>query len=322
MLDVTKLATLRAVVATGSFSAAAPALALTQPAVSRQVSALEQQVGVALVHRTQRGVRATEAGRLLLDHADEILARLALAQSQLEDLAGMRRGQVRLGAFFTALVHLSAELTARLAERHPALFEAGVQVVLDELVDRRTALRRLASGRLDLAIVFVRPGEPDDAPDGVELVDLFEDPPVVLLPAGHRLAAAASVSLADLAGDTWIRPHAGGAADAHDAALAAAGLHPQVIRAGHGDEPVEAQALVAAGRGVTLAHALNVVLDPLRVVPVALDGPPPRRVQAAVAAGRTAPATRAALEVLRAMADERRVPTGRRAVTSAGRRPR
>src|ERR671928_109181 len=122
MLDVGKLATLHAVVAHGSFSAAANAIGLTQPAVSRQVSLLERQVGTQLVRRTQHGVHATEAGRLLVGHADAVLARLALAEAQVADLAGLRRGRVRLGSFFTALVYLSSELAVVLEDRHPDLF--------------------------------------------------------------------------------------------------------------------------------------------------------------------------------------------------------
>src|SRR3954463_13136537 len=118
MLDVGKLATLREVLAHGSFSAAAAELNLTQTAVSRQVSLLERQVGTQLVRRTQRGVHPTEAGRLLVDHADAILDRLSLAEAQVADLAGMRAGRVRLGSFFIALVYLSAELTALLESRH------------------------------------------------------------------------------------------------------------------------------------------------------------------------------------------------------------
>src|ERR671926_236983 len=102
MLDVGKLATLRAVVAHGSFSAAATALHLTQPAVSRQVSLLEQRVGTQLVRRTQQGVHPTEAGRLLVEHTGAVLDRLHLAEAQVADLAGLRSGRVRLGSFFTA----------------------------------------------------------------------------------------------------------------------------------------------------------------------------------------------------------------------------
>src|SRR4051794_7666411 len=119
MLDVSKLATLRAVVAHGSFSAAGEALNLTQPAVSRQVSLLERRLGTQLVRRTQQGVLPTEAGRLLVEHADAILGRLALAEAQLADLAGLRSGQLRLGSVFTPPVHPSSQLPVELEARHP-----------------------------------------------------------------------------------------------------------------------------------------------------------------------------------------------------------
>src|SRR3954465_12143705 len=114
MLDVSKLATLRAVVAHVSFSAAGEALNLTQPAVSRQVSLLERRLGTQLVRRTQQGVLPTEAGGLLVEPAAAIPGRLALAEAQLADLAGLRSGQLRLGSFFTALVYLSSELAVEL----------------------------------------------------------------------------------------------------------------------------------------------------------------------------------------------------------------
>src|SRR3982751_2351900 len=112
MLDVGKLATLQAVVAHGSFSAAGQALNLTQPAVSRQVSLLERQVGTQLVRRTQQGVHATEAGRVVAEHDEGVRARIARAGADPPDRAGLRRGRLRLGSFFTALVYLSAELAA------------------------------------------------------------------------------------------------------------------------------------------------------------------------------------------------------------------
>src|SRR3954454_6653032 len=173
MLDVGKLATFRAVVAHGSFSAAGRVLSLTQPAVSRQVSLRERQVGTQLVRRTQQGVLPTEAGRLLVEHAEAILARLARAEAELADLAGLRRGRLRLGSFFTALVYLSSELAALLERRHPELFAGHAGVIEDALVDRAAALRGLAAGELDVAIVFEHEFEGGSAPDGVELVALF-----------------------------------------------------------------------------------------------------------------------------------------------------
>src|SRR5919106_5827543 len=165
MLDVAKLATLRAVIQHRSFSAAGHAIGLTQPAVSRQVSALERQLGAQLVRRTQQGVHATEAGRLLAEHAEAILGRIAVAEGQVADLAGLRAGHVRLGSFFTALVYLSAEAAALLEARHPDLFSGQSDVIQDELVDRATALRRLAAAELDVAIVFEHAFEPDPPPE-------------------------------------------------------------------------------------------------------------------------------------------------------------
>jgi DNA-binding transcriptional LysR family regulator len=298
MLDVGKLATLRAVVAHGSFSAAGHAIGLTQPAVSRQVSLLERQLGTQLVRRTQQGVHPTEAGRLLVGHAEAVLGRLALAEAQIADLAGLRAGHVRLGSFFTALVYLSAELAAVLEARHPDLFRLQRDVIEDQLVDRRTAFRRLAAGELEAAIVFERDFEPDPPPADVELIALFDDPACVLVPAAHPLARAESVTVADLAQETWIRAHHGSAARLTDHVLSAV-RRPAIAHAGHGDEPVEAQALVAAGHGVMLSHRLSVLIAPEHIAVVALEDPPLRHVQAAIMRDQGAPAARAVIGALR-----------------------
>jgi DNA-binding transcriptional LysR family regulator len=299
MLDVGRLTTLRAVLTHGSFSAAGQAIGLTQPAVSRQVSLLERQVGTQLVRRTQHGVHATEAGRLLAEHAETILARLALAEAQVADLAGLRSGKVRLGSFFTALVYLSAELATELEARHPELFRRQQDVIEDQLVDRATALRRLATAELDVAIVFEHAFEPEPAPKDVELVALFDDPPRVLVPAAHALARKPSLAPADLARETWIRAHHGSAARLVDHVLRRARIQPPTLHAGHGDEPIEAQAFVAAGRGVAVAHRLNVILNPEQITAIPLRGAPARHIQAAIMREQRAPAALAVLDALR-----------------------
>jgi DNA-binding transcriptional LysR family regulator len=176
--------------------------------------------------------------------------------------------------------------------RHPDLFRGSPQVIVDDLVDRPTALARLAAGDLD--------------------VPLFADPPVALLPAGHRLAGAGTVAVADLAGDTWIRAHHGSAARLVDHVLHHAGLRPPIEFAGNGDEPVEAQAFVAAGHGVTVAHRLNVLIDPDRISVVRLTGEPgdvpARRIQAAIMRGNRAPLARATVEALREVGARRADP--------------
>jgi DNA-binding transcriptional LysR family regulator len=300
MLDVTKLATLRAVVEHGSFSAAARSLALTQPAVSRQVSLLERQVGTQLVRRTQQGVHATEAGKVLCEHAGAIVDRLRLAEAQVAEVAGLRAGHLRLGSFFTALVFLSAELGGLLEQRHPALFAGRRQVIEDVLIDRPTAFRGLAAAELDVAIVYEPAAEPDPAPPDVELVPLFDDPLCMLLPRAHPLAGAGAVTVRQLADETWIRAHDGSAARLVDHVLDRSGVRPVLLHAGHGDEPVEAQGFVAAGHGVTLAYRLNVLVNPDQVTAVRLAGDVPvRHVQAAIMRANRAPLARAAVDALR-----------------------
>src|SRR3954465_331740 len=138
-LDLAKLATLRAVVALGSFSAAGRELALTQPAVSRQIALLEHQVGTQLVSRTRQGVHPTQAGRLLADHADAILTRLALAEEQVAELVGLRGGRGRLGPFSPGRVSLPPEAGPPPGRRHSEL------VIVDALVAGRAALRGLTT---------------------------------------------------------------------------------------------------------------------------------------------------------------------------------
>jgi DNA-binding transcriptional LysR family regulator len=288
MLDVGKLATLREVIARGSFSAAATALSLTQPAVSRQVSILEARLGTQLVQRTRQGVLATEAGALLVGHTDAVLGRLELAEAEIAALVGLEAGHVRVGMFFTAFAVLAPEVAAHAETYHPQLD------VSYALVDRATAFRALIAAELDLALVFEHDFEPAPAPPGIELVELFDDRARVLLPARHRLARRKRIALSELAEERWIRPHDGVAARLLESLLP----HADTLRAGHGDEPVETQIHVAAGAGIALAHELNVLINPDGIAARALTGAPARRIQAAIASEQRAPGPRAILELI------------------------
>ena len=292
MLDVRRMRVLREVAQRGSFSAAAEALSFTQSAVSQQIAALEREAGTVLVERSARGVRLTEAGEAVVRHTDAILARLAEAEAEFEAIAGLRGGRLRLAAFESAGSTLMPLAIAAFRERHPAV---ELSMTLTEPED---SLPQLRAGELDLAIVFEHAFEPARTPEDVELVALFDDPPRALLPAGHRRAGAAGVGARDLARDTWIRAHHGSAARLVDHVLRGAGLAPPVLAAGHGDEPVEAQAFVAAGRGVTVAHALNVLIAPAQIAAVPLAGGPVRHIQAAIMREQRAPLPRAALDAL------------------------
>ena len=119
MFDVKQLRVLKAVAEHGSFSAAADALSYTQPAISQQIAALEKRAGTTLVDRGSRGVRLTDAGRALVEHAEVVIARLAAAEAELEAIAGIRGGRVRLSSFPTAGASLLPPAVARSAHATP-----------------------------------------------------------------------------------------------------------------------------------------------------------------------------------------------------------
>src|SRR3954467_3920436 len=97
--DAARLRVFREVVRRGSLSAAAEALSFTQPAVSRQIAALEREAGPQLLERTPRGIRLTGPGRILVRHAEAILDRMATARAQVESVARLAAGRLRIGAF-------------------------------------------------------------------------------------------------------------------------------------------------------------------------------------------------------------------------------
>src|SRR5690349_24348277 len=103
MLDVARLRVLVAVARHGTVTAAARALHYAQPSVSHHLARLEAETGSRLVQRAGRGIRLTEAGRMLADRAEESLGRLDAAGAELAAHAGRRSGRVRLGAFPPAL---------------------------------------------------------------------------------------------------------------------------------------------------------------------------------------------------------------------------
>jgi DNA-binding transcriptional LysR family regulator len=298
MLDLRKLATLRAVAAAGSFSQAADVLSVSQPAVSRQIALLERQVGQALLTRTRKGVAPTEAGRLLLEHTEAALARLARAERELAELAGLARGHVRLGAFFSAMAVLAPQVHAELERQHAGL------TLHAAMVDRRTAFDELRAGELDVALVFELSHEPDRRPADVVVETLFQEPMQVVLSRHHRSTSHECIALDDVAEDRWVRARQGSAARLLDYVLAQARLSPDVVHAGHGDEPVEALGLVAAGVGVTLLPQLTVTAAPSTVMSRPLvSRAPVRRIQAAYLSGPRAPRVEALIGVVRQVAE-------------------
>src|SRR5919202_3495273 len=147
MLDVRRLRVLREVAARGSFSAAAESLSFTQSAVSQQIAALERESGAKLIERNPRGLRLTDAGRALVEHADAILARLDDAEEELAAIAGLRGGRLRIATFQSAGATLVPRALGEFHRRHP-------DVELTVTLEERDAHGVLVSGGADVAIVM------------------------------------------------------------------------------------------------------------------------------------------------------------------------
>jgi DNA-binding transcriptional LysR family regulator len=240
--DPRRLLVFREVARAGSFAGAARVLGWTQPAVSQHVRKLEEGAGTPLVVRAGRGVALTEAGRVVLRHADAVADRLEAAEQDLASLAGLQTGRVRVVAFPTAAAVLLPPALAALLQRAP-----GLDVRLAEL-EPPEAEAAVRDGRADLGIVFRH--ALDTAPVEGDLLrePLTRHPVLAVVPAGRDLP----VTLADLAGERWIA----GCARCRGHLLrcaAAAGFTPDVRFAT--DDHVVVQRLVAAGLGVALLPA-------------------------------------------------------------------
>jgi DNA-binding transcriptional LysR family regulator len=296
MLDPRRLRVLREVAARGSFSAAAEALAFTQSAISQQVAALERETGTRLVERGVRPVRLTDAGGALLAHAEAVLARLDEAEQELGEIAGLRRGRLRLASFPTAIATLVPRAVALFSQRHP---EVDLTVVDDH---RQGLLPRLARWELDLALIYDHEALPE--PDvQLERTHLLDDRFDLVVPDGHPLARRESVALGELAGETWL----GGTPDGAYARIVlhscrAAGFEPRI--AFGSDDYNAVQAFVTVGLGVAMLPRLALAFARPGLARVALAEPPVRRIAAArLAASYRSAATASMLGVLEETAD-------------------
>jgi len=191
MLDVIRLRVLVAVARHGSVTAAARALNYAQPSISHHIARLEAETGARLLQRAGRGVRLTDAGRLLAERAEEIIGRLDAAEAELAAHVGLREGRVRLAAFPSALGTIVPAAAARLEAETP-----GMDLMLTE-AEPPEAIRMLRAGYVDVALVFQHyqqdtdPEPPSAAEEGTR-GRLLLDEPVHLVTAASPPHAAAS----------------------------------------------------------------------------------------------------------------------------------
>ncbi|WP_308465071.1 LysR family transcriptional regulator [Rathayibacter soli] len=252
-LDSHTLRIVRAISETGSITAAAAALGFSQPAISQHLKRAETRIGMPIVARAGRGVRLTEAGRVLARHAGTITTALDAAAGELSELAGLRAGRVRIAAFPSASPTLVPKLLGKMAQVHPGI---GISYLEAEPPEAVQAVREQQA---DLAVTFSYPGDRvdphKDSARGLVVAPLWRDEMLLALPGDHPQAASGTVALDALAAESWIAgcPRCRG----HLLQLAEkSGFEPAI--AYETDNFVAVLGMVAARLGVALIPSLAV----------------------------------------------------------------
>jgi DNA-binding transcriptional LysR family regulator len=203
VLDLRRLRLLRELSERGTIAAVADALQFTPSAVSQQLAMLEREAGVRLLERSGRGVRLTDAAIVLVEHADALLARAALAEADLAAAAGTVTGRARIASFQSVALRLALPAMQALARDAPRL--------RCELVESEPeqALPALALGDVDLVLGDEWQHQPRRMPPGLERHELLREPVHIVLPSRHAAARRhrGAVPLAALARETWVTGH-------------------------------------------------------------------------------------------------------------------
>ena len=236
-----RLRVFRTVARTLNFRAAAEELFLTQPAVSQQIKALEEELSVPLFHRAAGGVTLTSAGETLKPFAEQLWRLAQEATAAVTGAGGLAAGELAIGASQTIGQYVLPRLIAAFLNEHP-------RIRLDiQGGNTQEVLERLRQGRIQLAMI-----EGPALSADVHLVPFLQDRMVLVVPAGHEWADA-EIALADLKGATvLIREHGSGSRRVVEQALEAAGLRARDLGLGLTFDSTEGLLnAVEAGLGVT-----------------------------------------------------------------------
>lgn len=250
-MDSQRLKTLRELALRGTMAAVSDSLHISPSAVSQQISLLEDEVGVALIERRGRGVRLTEAGRRLVQHADRVISALEAARADMAELRGVPMGEVRLATFPSIASRILPGVMAELSRTHP-----GISLLAEE-VEPIPALNALRSWQCDIAFFDNLSLPKDYSLENLEILPVYDDRLVAVLPAGHRLATGASVPLGALRDEAWAidtRPNT--FSDVIFAMCEKRGFRPRVV--GRFDAYDVISALVAQGCAVSVLPEIRV----------------------------------------------------------------
>jgi DNA-binding transcriptional LysR family regulator len=268
-LDLRHLIALKAIADEGSFGRAAEKLGYTQSAVSQQIAALERIVGLRLIERPggPKPVSLTEAGRILLRHADAIHARLLAAKADMLALEAGETGRLRVGTFQSVGTRILPTLLRRFYEEHPT-----VEILLHESTSEPELLEMIERGELDLTFWTL-----PVAQGPYESIELLRDPYVLVVPAGSPLAALKRApSIREIALQPLIGFNHCTAMDQVESYLSTSGRAPSFVF--RSDNNGTVQGLVGAGVGVSVTPRLTVDEDDERVEIVDLQGRIPPRI--------------------------------------------
>ncbi|MFG2846847.1 LysR family transcriptional regulator [Kitasatospora sp. NPDC048296] len=263
MLNLERLRVLHAVAMTGSVVGAARLLHVTTSAVSQQLTRLEQETGAHLTERQGRGIRLTEAGTLLADQAEELLAQAERVMAAMAQHRGVVSGHLTVAAFPTAARGLLPPALRALRSRYPDLTVSARE---QEPYEAIPAVRR---GLLDLAVVEDWIDDPLALPQGLDHRALLDDTYDIALPSDHRLADRPTLRLDDLGDEDWITSSVGQLC--HER-LVRSVQKPRIAHTAS-EHPTQI-ALVAAGLGIAIIPRLGreATNAPVRFVPLA-DAP-------------------------------------------------
>jgi DNA-binding transcriptional LysR family regulator len=261
-LDLAKLRTLAEIGARGSMTAAAAALGYTPGAVSQQMAALERSVSVELFVRVGRNVQLTDAGTVLADHAVRILEAERAARAALAEVGERISANVRVGVFGTAAAALLPPALARVQQEHPGVAVRSIEVDVD------AATSAVAAGIVDIAFGLDYSDAPIPRSRDVALVGLRSERFRIAVATGRRTKHR-TVSLADLADESWVLPPAATHYGlAFRMACRRAGFEPRVVH--EVTDTATSLAMVAADLGVAPVTDLMLALRSRQVTALPL----------------------------------------------------
>jgi DNA-binding transcriptional LysR family regulator len=225
-----------------SFVRAAERLHMSQPPLSQQIKALEDELGVQLLHRTRREVKLTDAGRVFLAEARDLLERAASLAHRTQQAAGGEEAVLRVAMATSALFHVLPRFLERMASRLPRVTLTVTDMNSDEQV------RSLAADKIDLGFIHARPDI-----RGLERLTVLVDTFAVVLPERHPLARRAGLQLRDLEAEPVVafsREHAPALFDALIASCQRESFSPRIAHVAR--HPASLLQLVRLGLGVSI----------------------------------------------------------------------